>query len=104
MRNWKIIYVCTDGPDRLRLSTNVHLIDLHAQPNFRSRFKLMLAVQMEAKKYFVLSLTQIKIIIAPFLPERGALRGRHEHWAGMRWTWRRRKTNGVFADGEVVWS
>ncbi len=22
----------------------------------------------------------------------------------MRWTWRCRKTNGAFADGEVVWS
>jgi hypothetical protein len=34
---------------------------------------------------------------------RGAFRDRHERWCGMRWTRLRRKTSGVFADGEVVW-
>jgi hypothetical protein len=37
-------------------------------------------------------------------PIRGALRGRHERWSGMRWTRRVIRRMTVQADGEVVWS
>jgi hypothetical protein len=37
-------------------------------------------------------------------PIRGALRGRHERWSGMRWTRHVIRRMTLQADGEVVWS
>jgi hypothetical protein len=62
-------------------------------------------VQPLAKKYFASPIGRNSIIDSPIPPQaEGRIAIVTDVERGMRWTRRRRKTSGVFADGEVVWS
>jgi hypothetical protein len=72
------------------------------------RFNLI-AVQSCCEKYFVSPFGRNSFIDSPSRLTRGALRGRHGRWVRDAVDVKRRaptlaRTNGVFTDGEVVWS
>jgi hypothetical protein len=78
--------------------------DFNAKSKLLSRFNLIWGVQMERKKYSTSNRFRLVAISVSFLPARGAYRDRHGRWVGMQWMLSAPLTNGVKADGKVVWS
>ena len=74
--------------------------------NFLNQINADSTVHPSAQKYFALPVGQIISISSRRpVPDRGALRGRHDVLGcGMRWTRWCCKTSDITADGEVVWS
>src|ERR1700730_13338095 len=78
----------------------------HVENWFARRAIGRIAVQPSLKKYFACPVGQITStsFCRPALDKEGRFAVVTNVGCGMRWTRRRRKTGGAFADGEVVWS
>jgi len=84
-------------------------IESRANANFLNQFKLIWPVQSPAKKYFAFAVGQIKNISPRLVPMEGRLAivkdaGRDAVDAVASGTQSCVRTNGAFADGEIVWS
>jgi hypothetical protein len=77
---------------------------MHEKSNFRSRLKLIWAVQFLAQKYSYFAFSEIMKEYCHSAPTQGAYRDRHERGAECGGRGSCRQTSGMNADGEAVWS
>ena len=64
----------------------------------------VLPVVLICRRQFACAVGQISGSFLRVPPARGALRDRHETWAGMRWMRRPRMTSAAGACGKTAWS
>jgi hypothetical protein len=74
---------------------------LRRKASFVSHFKPVGGARADSGKIYLYD-NRKSCIDARIPPIRGALRDRHETWAGMRWTRRQRQTSAAGAYGEIV--